>query len=210
RRHTRFSRDWSSDVCSSDLAARRHRVRPRPSRDADGGRRQHSRGDRVPEDADRELPDDGRAEPGGSGAAARGGHQAADAAAVLIRAARVGAGAGRRPPVPRTPRAPRSPTDRTMSRQAVYQRDAVDSGPGPAAAVAAPEAALDSVVVVHGLWMPGWEMSALRRRLAAAGYSTYQFVYPTVDCGLDENADRLAEFVASTPGRRIHFVGHSL
>src|SRR5690606_40621541 len=23
RRHTRFSRDWSSDVCSSDLAARR-------------------------------------------------------------------------------------------------------------------------------------------------------------------------------------------
>ena len=97
-----------------------------------------------------------------------------------------------------------------MSRQAVYQRDAVDSGPGPAAAVAAPEAARDSVVVVHGLWMPGWEMSALRRRLAAAGYSTYQFVYPTVDCGLDENADRLAEFVASTPGRRIHFVGHSL
>src|SRR5690606_40729789 len=26
RRHTRFSRDWSSDVCSSDLAAR-----PRPA-----------------------------------------------------------------------------------------------------------------------------------------------------------------------------------
>src|SRR5690606_39792837 len=25
RRHTRFSRDWSSDVCSSDLAARRRR-----------------------------------------------------------------------------------------------------------------------------------------------------------------------------------------
>src|SRR5690606_24100109 len=24
RRHTRFSRDWSSDVCSSDLAADRH------------------------------------------------------------------------------------------------------------------------------------------------------------------------------------------
>src|SRR5690606_20472500 len=25
RRHTRFSRDWSSDVCSSDLGRRRHR-----------------------------------------------------------------------------------------------------------------------------------------------------------------------------------------
>src|SRR5690606_39990769 len=26
RRHTRFSRDWSSDVCSSDLAGRRERT----------------------------------------------------------------------------------------------------------------------------------------------------------------------------------------
>src|SRR5690606_40246239 len=28
RRHTRFSRDWSSDVCSSDLTDLLHRVRP--------------------------------------------------------------------------------------------------------------------------------------------------------------------------------------
>src|SRR5436309_9466145 len=28
RRHTRFSRDWSSDVCSSDLHARRHAHQP--------------------------------------------------------------------------------------------------------------------------------------------------------------------------------------
>src|SRR5690606_39692676 len=28
RRHTRFSRDWSSDVCSSDLLARSRRPRP--------------------------------------------------------------------------------------------------------------------------------------------------------------------------------------
>src|SRR5690606_41061397 len=27
RRHTRFSRDWSSDVCSSDLSAEGYRVR---------------------------------------------------------------------------------------------------------------------------------------------------------------------------------------
>src|SRR5690606_39627764 len=26
RRHTRFSRDWSSDVCSSDLLFRKHKV----------------------------------------------------------------------------------------------------------------------------------------------------------------------------------------
>src|SRR5690606_40152803 len=30
RRHTRFSRDWSSDVCSSDLTHRRNRLRRRP------------------------------------------------------------------------------------------------------------------------------------------------------------------------------------
>src|SRR6266852_7019713 len=29
RRHTRCYRDWSSDVCSSDLAGRREHVRPR-------------------------------------------------------------------------------------------------------------------------------------------------------------------------------------
>src|SRR5690606_41192618 len=35
RRHTRFSRDWSSDVCSSDLAPRAHRDRaPDGYRDA--------------------------------------------------------------------------------------------------------------------------------------------------------------------------------
>src|SRR5690606_40392362 len=30
RRHTRFSRDWSSDVCSSDLASERIVARPTP------------------------------------------------------------------------------------------------------------------------------------------------------------------------------------
>src|SRR5690606_40603852 len=34
RRHTRFSRDWSSDVCSSDLETSLHRPRPRAARDA--------------------------------------------------------------------------------------------------------------------------------------------------------------------------------
>lgn len=68
----------------------------------------------------------------------------------------------------------------------------------------------ESVIVVHGLWMPGWETLPLRRRLEAAGYSASSFAYPTVGCGLDENADRLAELAATLPGRRVHFVGHSL
>src|SRR5690606_11467914 len=41
RRHTRFSRDWSSDVCSSDLAVFAHRV--------EGGEREHLKAARVGE-----------------------------------------------------------------------------------------------------------------------------------------------------------------
>ncbi|MBN1240913.1 MAG: alpha/beta fold hydrolase [Gammaproteobacteria bacterium] len=67
-----------------------------------------------------------------------------------------------------------------------------------------------TAVLVHGLWMPGWETWLLRRRLEAAGYRTTGFVYPTVGCGLDENADRLAAFAEQLPQDPVHFVGHSL
>src|SRR5690606_40677232 len=36
RRHTRFSRDWSSDVCSSDLGSSAGRTRPRQQEDRAG------------------------------------------------------------------------------------------------------------------------------------------------------------------------------
>lgn len=68
----------------------------------------------------------------------------------------------------------------------------------------------ETVVVVHGLWMPGWETMLLRRRLEAAGFHTRVFAYRTVGAGLNENADRLADFAAGVPGTRLHFVGHSL
>ena len=86
---------------------------------------------------------------------------------------------------------------------------AASSAPAPASSVTAAPGVPENVVIVHGLWMPGWETRLLRRRLEAAGFQTHSFVYPTVGCGLDENADRLAEFAAKVPGR-VHFVGHSL
>ena len=70
--------------------------------------------------------------------------------------------------------------------------------------------AREAVIVVHGLWMPGWETLFLRRRFEAAGYRAYVFAYSTVGVGLDANADRLAAFADRVPGRRLHFVGHSL
>src|SRR2546430_7258497 len=42
RRHTRFDCDWSSDVCSSDLAAHEHVVSPHDeAQDGDGHHRIH-------------------------------------------------------------------------------------------------------------------------------------------------------------------------
>src|SRR3712207_4380175 len=46
RRHTRYWRDWSSDVCSSDLCASplKTRSRPAPAADTTGSERQHAFG----------------------------------------------------------------------------------------------------------------------------------------------------------------------
>jgi 8-oxo-dGTP pyrophosphatase MutT (NUDIX family) len=68
----------------------------------------------------------------------------------------------------------------------------------------------ESVVVAHGLWLPGVETVLLRRRLNAAGFRPHLFRYPTVSAGLDANAAELARFAADTPGDTVHIVGHSL
>src|SRR5690606_19037438 len=51
---------------------RRHRLRHRPHRRADGRHRIHPRRDRVPQDHHRAVPDDRRAVAGAGAAAARG------------------------------------------------------------------------------------------------------------------------------------------
>lgn len=69
---------------------------------------------------------------------------------------------------------------------------------------------MESVVVAHGLWMPGWETGVLRRRLAAAGFAPRLFRYRTVSETLRGNAERLARFVANVPGSVVHILGFSL
>jgi len=67
---------------------------------------------------------------------------------------------------------------------------------------------MKSVVLVHGLWMPGLAMSPLAARLSRAGYHCHLFDYAGRDRPLAANAERLAQF-----GRRVgpaHFAGHSL
>jgi pimeloyl-ACP methyl ester carboxylesterase len=67
-----------------------------------------------------------------------------------------------------------------------------------------------SVVTVHGLWMRGASMALFRRRLEPHGFQVYEFTYPSVTRSLEANAAALAAFVAATPGRNVHLIGHSL
>jgi pimeloyl-ACP methyl ester carboxylesterase len=67
-----------------------------------------------------------------------------------------------------------------------------------------------SVVTVHGLWMRGTSMAALRRRLEPRGFHVADFTYASVTGSLAANTDALASFVEATPGDTVHLVGHSL
>ena len=69
---------------------------------------------------------------------------------------------------------------------------------------------MDTVIVAHGLWMPGWETMLLRRRLSAAGFRPLLFRFRTIADGLRVSAERLASFAAKAPGDTLHFVGYSL
>ena len=69
---------------------------------------------------------------------------------------------------------------------------------------------MTSVVLVHGLWMPGSELSLLRRRIARAGFQPVQFRYHSVSADLDAGADSLAAFVGDLSAETVHLVGHSL
>lgn len=68
----------------------------------------------------------------------------------------------------------------------------------------------EAVVLVHGLWMNGWDMSLLRWRLVRGGCTTYRFSYPSVRGTPPANAERLAVFVSRLRAGEVHFVAHSL
>jgi pimeloyl-ACP methyl ester carboxylesterase len=68
-----------------------------------------------------------------------------------------------------------------------------------------------SVVLLHGVWMPGSAMRFLRYYLRTEhGYTGHLFSYPSVAGTLDENADLLADFIDSQELTQSHLVGHSL
>lgn len=69
---------------------------------------------------------------------------------------------------------------------------------------------METVVLVHGLWLGGWVCSLLGHWLHQSGYQVERFSYPSTRESLTANAARLSRFAQSIDTRVLHFVGHSL
>jgi pimeloyl-ACP methyl ester carboxylesterase len=67
-----------------------------------------------------------------------------------------------------------------------------------------------AVVLVHGLWMRGWEMALLRHRLRERGFACYRFHYASVRRSPAANARALHAYLQTLDAELIHLVGHSL
>lgn len=65
-------------------------------------------------------------------------------------------------------------------------------------------------ILVHGLWMSGFELTMLRRRLHEAGLRTVAFTYPSMTRPMRDHAQRLIDFARAQQTEQLHFVGHSL
>ncbi len=65
-------------------------------------------------------------------------------------------------------------------------------------------------MLIHGLFMPGWEMALLRRRIERAGYAALQFRYPSRALSPERAALALEAESARIAAPVLHFVCHSL
>ena len=71
----------------------------------------------------------------------------------------------------------------------------------------------EPVVLVHGLWMNGFEFGVLRHRLQARhGFDVHVFPYSSVHGDANAVADELAQFAlrCAASAEAVHLVGHSL
>ncbi len=69
---------------------------------------------------------------------------------------------------------------------------------------------VQTVVLLSGLWLPGWCLGLLKRRLRACGFEVRLFEYRSVRASLAENARALQVFLQTLPVDTVHFVGYSL
>lgn len=69
---------------------------------------------------------------------------------------------------------------------------------------------METVVLIHGLWMRGGVLLLNQRWLRAEGFNVRRFSYPSWLGGLADNARLLSGFVNETSAPVIHLVAHSL
>lgn len=68
-----------------------------------------------------------------------------------------------------------------------------------------------TVVLVHGLWMSGFELRVLKHRLEADGQlRAVAFSYPSLTGSMSDHVRGLLDFAKSLAVPELHFVGHSL
>jgi pimeloyl-ACP methyl ester carboxylesterase len=69
---------------------------------------------------------------------------------------------------------------------------------------------METVVLVHGLWVHGLVMELMRRRIARCGYRVHSYSYPSMRFTVDQNVERLLDYCRGLGAPRVHFVGHSM
>jgi pimeloyl-ACP methyl ester carboxylesterase len=68
----------------------------------------------------------------------------------------------------------------------------------------------DTIILAHGLWMTGAEMSLLKRRLRKAGFHVVPFRYRMLSRSLQQNTQRFAQFIRNHASENTSLLGHSL
>ena len=68
----------------------------------------------------------------------------------------------------------------------------------------------DHVILVHGLWMRGFTLTSLRRRLDREGFSVETFDYGSVFHSPVASIEKLLRRAKLSKSKKVHFVGHSL
>lgn len=73
------------------------------------------------------------------------------------------------------------------------------------------DSAAATVILVHGLWMSGFELGVLKHRLESSGeLKAVAFSYPSIAGCMSDHAQSLLQFARAQRAERLHFVGHSL
>jgi pimeloyl-ACP methyl ester carboxylesterase len=69
----------------------------------------------------------------------------------------------------------------------------------------------ETIILVHGLWMTGMEMTLLKHRLETEhGFNCVMFSYASVTGHMLDHVAKLRDLAQAQKCERLHFVGHSL